>query len=77
MTKNFGVNIVESSQSPTEDNENRYVYELQQERKVRGDARLSLLTLRRKIVLFIAYVIEHASQIPYRFRRLFVVEADR
>ncbi len=34
VTKTFDVQIVETDHSPTDDNENRFIYELQQERKV-------------------------------------------
>ena len=34
VTKMFEVQILESDRSPAEDNENRFIYELQQERKV-------------------------------------------
>ncbi|CAF4625936.1 unnamed protein product, partial [Rotaria sp. Silwood1] len=33
VTKKFDVQVVESDHSPTDENENRFVYELQQERK--------------------------------------------
>ena len=35
VTKKFDVQPGDTDHSPTEDNENRFVYELQQERKVR------------------------------------------
>jgi hypothetical protein len=34
VTKIFDVQIVDSDHSPTEENENRFIYELQQEKKV-------------------------------------------
>ena len=34
VTKMFDVESVQTNHSPTEDNENRFIYELQQERKV-------------------------------------------
>jgi hypothetical protein len=34
VTKIFEVQIVDSDHSPTEENENRFIYELQQEKKV-------------------------------------------
>jgi hypothetical protein len=34
VTKTFDVQIVESDHSPTEENDNRFIYELQQEKKV-------------------------------------------
>lgn len=35
VTKKFDVQPSDADHSPTEDNENRFVYELQQERKVK------------------------------------------
>jgi hypothetical protein len=34
VTKIFDVDVVETNHSPTEETENRFIYELQQERKV-------------------------------------------
>ena len=44
VTKTFSVNISVTSHSPTEENENRYVYELQQERKVKLKKILSVFS---------------------------------
>ncbi len=45
VTKIFDVKTAESDHSPTEDNENRFIYELQQERKVDFIIQILLFTI--------------------------------
>jgi hypothetical protein len=42
VAKTFDVKVIESDHSPTEENENRFLYEVQQEKKVDLKSSISL-----------------------------------